>query len=111
MNLLKRTNYELMEPLGQLTDSMDTDDDIPVAPDWRQLKRDQRARALREYWERIRKRKERMQELAKLFPRGSPIKLLQRCIDPQETEGKIHPKNPDPTKDSPSYAEELAQLE
>ena len=60
-NLLKRTNYELMEPLGLLTDMMDTDDDIPVAPDWRQLKRDQRARALREYWERIRKRKKRMQ--------------------------------------------------
>ena len=71
-NLLKRTNHELMEPLGQLTDLMDTDDDIPMAPDWRQLKRNQRARTLREYWERIRKRKERMQDLAKLYPRSSP---------------------------------------
>ncbi len=71
-NLLKRTNYELMVPLGHLTDLMDTDDDLPMPPDWRQLKRDQRARALREYREKIRKRKERMHELAKLFPRGSP---------------------------------------
>ena len=39
------------------------------------------------------------------------ITLLQRCIDPQETEGKIHPKDPHPIKDSPTYAEELAQLE
>ena len=39
------------------------------------------------------------------------ITLLQRCIDPQETKGKIHQKKPDPTKNSPSYAEELAQLE
>ena len=71
-NLLKRTNCELMEPLGQLTDMMDADDDLPLDPDWRQLKKDQRARALREYWDRLRKQKERMQELAKLFPRGSP---------------------------------------
>jgi chromatin segregation and condensation protein Rec8/ScpA/Scc1 (kleisin family) len=76
-NLLKRTNHELMEPLGQLTDLMDTDDDLPLGPDWRQLKRDQRARSLREYWERNRKRKERMQELAKLFPRGSPTLSVQ----------------------------------
>ena len=29
--LLKRTNHELMEPLGQLIDMMDTDDDILMA--------------------------------------------------------------------------------
>jgi len=76
-NLLKRTNYELMEPLGQLTDKMDTDDDTATSPDWRQLKRNQRDRALREYWERIRKRRDRMRELAKLFPRSSPTLSLQ----------------------------------
>lgn len=76
-NLLKRTNHELMEPLGYLSDLMDADDDTPTSPDWRQLKKDQIARALREYWERVRKRKERMRELAKLFPRGSPTLQVQ----------------------------------
>jgi len=42
------------------------------------------------------------------------ITLLQHCIDPQETEteGKLHPKESNHTniKDSPSYAEELAQM-
>ncbi len=71
-NLLTRTNKELMGPLGQLTDFMDSDAGTPMAPDWRQLKKDQRARALREYWERIRRRKQRIQELAKLVPRVSP---------------------------------------
>jgi len=76
-NLLKRTNHELMEPLGQLTDKMDIDDDTAANPDWRQLKRNQRARALREYWERTRKRKERMRRLAKLFHRTSPTPQVQ----------------------------------
>lgn len=39
------------------------------------------------------------------------ITLLQRCIDPEESKGKIHPKEPNPIKDSPSYAKELAQLD
>jgi len=39
------------------------------------------------------------------------ITLLQRCINPQDTEGKIHPKEPVIIKDCPSYAEELAQLD
>lgn len=39
------------------------------------------------------------------------ITLLQRCIDPQDTEGKIHPKEPVLIKDRLSYAEELAQLD
>jgi len=76
-NLLKRTNHELMEPLGQLTGKMDTDDDTAANPDWRQLKRNQRARALREYWERTRKRIERMRRLAKLFHRTSPTPQVQ----------------------------------
>ena len=71
-NLLKRTNHDLMEPLGQLSDLMNADADTHAGPDWRQLKKNQRARVLREYWDRLRKRKERMRELARLFPRGSP---------------------------------------
>ena len=71
-NLLKRTNHDLMEPLGQLSDLMNADADTQAGPDWRQLKKNQRARALREYWDRLRKRKERMRELARLFPRGCP---------------------------------------
>jgi hypothetical protein len=39
------------------------------------------------------------------------ITLLQRCIDPEETEGKIHPKDPNPINNRPSYADELAQLD
>lgn len=39
------------------------------------------------------------------------ITLLQRCIDPKETEGKIHPKDPNPINNCPSYADELAQLD
>jgi len=71
-NLLKRTNHDLMEPLGQLSDLMNANADTHTGPDWRQLKKNQRARALREYWDRLRKRKNRMRELARLFPRGSP---------------------------------------
>ncbi len=72
-NLLTRTDNELMEPLGQLTERMDPDSETHIGPNWRQLKKNQRERALREYWDRLRKRKERMQKLAKLFPRGSPM--------------------------------------
>ena len=39
------------------------------------------------------------------------ISLLQRSINPEKIDGKIHPKDPHPIKDSPSYAEELAQLD
>jgi hypothetical protein len=55
---------------------MDTND-LPSGPDWRQLKKAQRSIALREYWERIRRRKKQMRELAKLFPRGSPTSQVQ----------------------------------
>lgn len=68
-NLLKRTQSELLAPLGYLSRMMDDDDPTPDI-DWSDLKRDQRARILREYWERVRHRKHRMQELAKLFSRG-----------------------------------------
>jgi hypothetical protein len=41
--------------------------------DWAELKRKQRVRTLREYWERRRKREQRMRGLAKLYPRGKPV--------------------------------------
>ena len=44
-------------------------------------------------------------------PVSNLITLLQRCIDPEESKGKIYPKQLDPIEDSPSYAEELAQLD
>ncbi len=85
-----RTNIELMQPLGCLVDMMDTDDDniddgsnTTKTPDWKQLKKDQRARALREYWERVRKRKERMRELAKLFPRTSNTSFPTNALSVQ----------------------------
>jgi len=71
-NLLTRSRIELMEPLGYLTQKMEGECDggLDTALDWAKLKRDQRVRILREYWERVRRKRQRMQELAKLFPRG-----------------------------------------
>lgn len=62
-----------MHPLGQLSDMMDEDhdpDNKTLQTDWAKLKKDQRARILREYWEKLRKRKDLMQKLAKTYKRG-----------------------------------------
>ncbi len=68
--LLKRTHAELMEPLGYLQSIMDSGSNDKRPIDWAELKRNQRVRALREYWELRRKREQKMRELAKLYPRG-----------------------------------------
>ncbi len=77
------------------TDGYDEYDDnynpngTPKSPDWKQLKKDQRARALREYWERVRKRKERMRELAKLFPGRSSYPVTALSVQPNENDSTI----------------------
>ena len=70
-SLLARTQKELMEPLGVLSKAMENQDieNIKDSPDWTRLKREQRARGLRDYWEKVRKRKTHMQKLARLYPR------------------------------------------
>jgi hypothetical protein len=54
--------------LGALEDFIDPP--IVQAIDWAELKRQERANNLRIYWEKKRKRKELMQSLAKLYPKG-----------------------------------------
>lgn len=72
-NLLHRSQKELMEPLGILTRFMDTSED--EGPDqgfsWAEYKKRQRARMVRELWAFFRKRRERMRDLAKGFPRSA----------------------------------------
>ena len=72
-SLLARTQKELMEPLGVLFKAMENHDieNIKESPDWAKLKREQRARVLRDYWEKVRKRKTHMQKLARLYPRSA----------------------------------------
>jgi len=72
-SLLARTQKELMEPLGVLSKAMENYDieNIEEGPDWTKLKREQRARVLRDYWEKVRKRKTRMQKLARHYPRST----------------------------------------
>jgi hypothetical protein len=70
-NLLRRTQKELMEPLGYLMMVVKGNGRcLDLETDWRKIKQSQRARILREYWERLRHRKERMRKLAKILPRG-----------------------------------------
>ena len=74
-NLLRRTNQDLMHPLGQLADVMDEGNienytHENKGTDWALLKKHQRARILREYWERLRKRKNLMRTFAKAYTRG-----------------------------------------
>lgn len=73
MSLLARTQKELMEPLGVLSKAMENHDieNIKESPDWTMLKREQRARILRDYWEKVRKRKTHMQKLSRLYPRSA----------------------------------------
>ena len=70
-SLLHRSQKELMEPLGILTRFMDTseDEDPDQGSPWAEYKKRQRARMVRELWACFRKRRERMRDLAKLFPR------------------------------------------
>ena len=72
-SLLTRTQKELMEPLGVLSKTMENHDieNIKENPDWTKLKREQRARVLRDYWEKVRKRKTHMQKLAQIYPRSA----------------------------------------
>jgi hypothetical protein len=72
-SLLARTQKELMEPLGVLSKAMENYDieNIKEGPDWTKLKREQRARILRDYWEKVRKRKTHMQKLSRLYPRSA----------------------------------------
>lgn len=66
-NLLYRSG-DLLNQLGALSDYID----IPGTPqiDWAELKRQERANNLRIWWEKKRQRKELMQSLAKLYPKG-----------------------------------------
>jgi hypothetical protein len=71
-SLMARTQKELMEPLGVLSKKMGDHDieNIEDGPDWTKLKREQRARILRDYWEKVRKRKIHMQKLSRFYPRN-----------------------------------------
>ncbi len=76
-SLLARTRKELTERLGTLTKIMeDTDGEkMGKTSDWSKYKRQERACLAREMWAFLRKRKERMQALAKLFPRRKACAL------------------------------------
>ncbi|MBW1803878.1 MAG: hypothetical protein JRJ85_24490 [Deltaproteobacteria bacterium] len=81
-NLLYRSQKELMEPLGILTRFMDAaeGEDPDQALPWAEYKKRQRARMMRELWACFRKRRERMRDLAKLFPRcGNNPKATLSC--------------------------------
>jgi len=70
-NLLTRTQKELMEPLGYLMMVVKGNGRcLDLETDWRKIKQSQRARILREYWERLRKRKNLMRTLAQAYTRG-----------------------------------------
>ena len=66
-NLLSRSG-DLLNQLGALSNYIDP----PGTPqiDWAELKRQERANNLRIWWEKKRQRKELMQSLAKLYPKG-----------------------------------------
>ena len=70
-NLLTRTQKELMEPLSYLMMVVKGNGRcLDLETDWRKIKQSQRARILREYWERLRKRKNLMSTLAQAYTRG-----------------------------------------
>ena len=66
-NLLSRSG-ELLTELGALSNFIDPPTTQPI--DWAELKRQERANNLRLWWEKKKRRKELMQSLAKLYPKG-----------------------------------------
>lgn len=70
-NLLTQAK-ELIGRLGMLDADMD-DEKAKSKPDWKELKRQQRANHLRDYWEKLRKKQERMRELRKLYSRKGAV--------------------------------------
>lgn len=56
-NLLSRSN-QLLESLGQLGTLIDGEEEDIDHVSWAEYKRDQRSNALREFWEKVRRRKE-----------------------------------------------------
>jgi len=86
-NLLTQAK-DLITRLGRLEADMD-DGEVESAPDWAELKRQQRANHLREYWEQIRKRRDRMRELRKLYSRSGAV--LHEAADPGFITGFVEP--------------------
>ena len=90
-NLLSRSG-DLLNQLGSLADFIDPAADTAQI-DWAELKRQERANNLRIWWEKKKRRKELMQSLAKLYPKGkgmsteitdaSVISELVRPFSPQ----------------------------
>lgn len=81
--LLIRVQVELMAPLGALGRLMENDNPEPIdhQPDWTLLKRKQRARVLRDHWEKIRCRKRLLRDLAARYPRRRPSVLETEISD------------------------------
>jgi hypothetical protein len=64
-NILSRTD-QLLESLGQLHTLMTGEPDQEIQDhDWAEYKRKQRSQALREFWEKYRRRKQLLQEIGK----------------------------------------------
>ena len=70
-SLLTRTQKELMEPLGVLFNMMENGETeiLNEDRDWTVLKRKQRARILRDHWEKIRRQKAHMRKIVQHYPR------------------------------------------
>ena len=86
-NLLDQAK-DLINQLGRLETDMD---EVPekTEPDWADYKRQQRANHLREYWEKLRKRRDRMRELRKLYSRSGAIS--HQVGDPGFIAGFVEP--------------------
>ena len=71
-SLLTRTQKELMEPLGLLFNIMENveTETFNEGRDWTVLKRKQRARILRDHWEKIRRHKAHMRNIVQHYPRA-----------------------------------------
>jgi len=80
-NLLKRSQSELLDPLGRLGNFIEGDDSEDYI-DWAELKRNQRGRHLVEYWEKKRLRQKWMKELRPLYPHGRKQNTDHQDIDP-----------------------------